>query len=415
MTEREIARKTQIAWAINTKKDFCKVGKNIIPFDIVCDLSKASSYCTNVTANGQPVLAFGHVIPGMVGNAGSGIESGVSGLAGTVVLTNGSPTVTVGDKATVRNGDDCKMNCDAAGKSNVPGKIYTSTIQAQAARIEQNMWFSAREGLDGEIDRRYGPNYDRFQHTADEWNSGRPLGEQIKRVAHAQWYTIPDEVIAARQAVVNEANAKWATIDAMRVSPMAALFYLGGTAAGAEPETLDKLAQTGLAVGGIVGAAAAARGGVNPIRPPMQGERPLTQQVVRLPEPTQRPGIRPPPPQVNGVVVRTYTALDWKAVVPKSGKYKGEAREDHVRRHNTDDTTKDLHGVFKGDGVATTNAAWNRAQDLGLRPNSAGELIVPMGETVGISGGRLGTGLPLTSVRIIVQPNTNNIITSMPY
>jgi Bacterial EndoU nuclease len=314
MTEREIARKTQIAWAINTKKDFCKVGKDIIPFDIVCDLSKASSYCTNVTANGQPVLAFGHVIPGMVGNAGSGIESGVSGLAGTVVLTNGSPTVTVGDKATVRNGDDCKMNCDAAGKSNVPGKIYTSTIQAQAARIEQNMWFSAREGLDGETDRRYGPNYDRGRHIADEWNSGKPLGEQIKRVAHAMNYTIPDEVIAARQAVVNEANAKWATIDAMRVSPMAALFYLGGTAAGAEPETLDKLAQTGLAVGGIVGAAAAARGGVNPIRPPMQGERPLIQQAVRLPEPTLRPGIRPPvpqpPPQVNGLVVKTAPPVD---------------------------------------------------------------------------------------------------------
>jgi Bacterial EndoU nuclease len=314
MGDREIARKTQIAWAINTKKDFCRVGKDIIPFDIVCDLSKASSYCTNVTANGKPVLAFGHVIPGMVGNAGSGIESDVSGLAGTVVLTNGSPTVTVGDKATVRDGDDCKMNCDAAGKSNVPGKIYTTTIQAQASRIEQNMWFSAREGLDGETDRRYGPNYDRGQHISDEWNSGKPLGEQIKRVAHAMNYTVPDEVIAARQAVVNEAEAKWATIDAMRVSPMAALFYLGGTAAGAEPETLDKLAQTGLAVGGIVGAAAAARGGVNPIRPPMQGERPLTQQVVRLPEPTQRPGIRPPVPQPssqkNGVVVKTTRPVD---------------------------------------------------------------------------------------------------------
>jgi transcription elongation factor Elf1 len=200
---------------------------------------------------------------------------------------------------------------------------------------------------------------------------------------------------------------------------MAALFYLGGTAAGAEPETLDKLAQTGLAVGGIVGAAAAARGGVNPIRPPMQGERPLIQQAVRLPEPIQRPGIRPPvpppPPQVNGLVVRTYTTLDWTVVVPIKGKYKGENRYDHVRRHNVDDTTKPNHGIFKEDGVATTNAAWNRAQDLGLKPNSAGELIVPMGETVGISGGALGTGLPLNSVRILVQPTTNNIITSMPY
>jgi Bacterial EndoU nuclease len=310
MADREIARKTEIAWAINTKKDFCRVGKDIIPFDIVCDLSKATSYSKNVTANGKPVLSIDHVIPGMVGNAGSGIESGVSQMAGTVVLTNGSPTVTANGKGSVRNGDECKMNCDAAGKSNVPGKIYTSTAQAQAARVEQNIWFSTREGLDGETDRRYGPNYDRFKHIADEWNSGKPLGEQIKRVAHAMNYTAPDEVVAARRAVQDEAAAKWATLDALASSPLAAAFYLGGVASGAEPETLDKLAQTGQVVGGIVGPLAAARGGVNPIRPPMQGERPLTQQAVRLPEPIQRPGIRPQPPQANGVIVKTTPPVD---------------------------------------------------------------------------------------------------------
>ena len=140
MAEREIARKINIAWAINTKKDFCKVGKHIIPFDIICDLSKATSYSKNTTANSKAVLAVDHVIPGMVGNAGSGIESGISGLAGTVVLTNGSPTVTVNDKPAVRHGDDCKMNCNAAGKSNVPGKIYTSAplarLSSQAHNIE---------------------------------------------------------------------------------------------------------------------------------------------------------------------------------------------------------------------------------------------------------------------------------------
>jgi enamine deaminase RidA (YjgF/YER057c/UK114 family) len=139
MTEREIARKTNIAWAINTKKDFCKVGRNVIPFDIVCDLSKATSYSKNVTANSKEALTVDHVIPGMVGNAGSGIESGVSGLAGTVVLTNGSPTVTVNDKSAVRHGDDCKMNCDAAKKSNVPGKIYTSAPLARLASQAYNI------------------------------------------------------------------------------------------------------------------------------------------------------------------------------------------------------------------------------------------------------------------------------------
>ncbi len=139
MAEREIARKTNIAWAINTKKDFCKVGKDIIPFDIVCDLSKATTYSKNVTANGKPVLSVDHVIPGMVGNAGSGIESGVSGIAGNVVLTNGSPSVTINGKAAVRHGDECKMNCDAAGKSNVPGKIYTSAPLARLASQAYNI------------------------------------------------------------------------------------------------------------------------------------------------------------------------------------------------------------------------------------------------------------------------------------
>lgn len=128
-----------------------------------------------------------------------------------------------------------------------------------------------------------------------------------------------------------------------------------------------------------------------------------------------RSGAKPASPGGGTYVVKQYSSLDWKAVVPKSGKYKGESREDHVRRHNVDDQSKDLHGVFKDDGVTTTNKAWNRAQDLGLSPNASGELVVPMGETVGTSGGRLGTGLPLSSVRILVQPGTSNIITSMPF
>ena len=75
----------------------------------------------------------------MVGNAGSGIESGVSGLAGTVVLTNGSPSVTINGKSAVRHGDDCKMNCDEAKLSNVPGKIYTSAPMARLSSQAHNI------------------------------------------------------------------------------------------------------------------------------------------------------------------------------------------------------------------------------------------------------------------------------------
>jgi hypothetical protein len=139
MAEREIARKINLAWAINTKKDYCQVGNKKVPFDIVCDLAKAISHSETVFANDKPVLNVTHRIPGMVGNAGRGLESGVSQLAGEIVLTNGSSTVIINDQASVRHGDDCKMNCSAAGKSNVPGKIYTSSYLAMLASEAHNI------------------------------------------------------------------------------------------------------------------------------------------------------------------------------------------------------------------------------------------------------------------------------------
>ena len=39
--EPELAHATPRAMAINTKPDFCKVGDNVVPYDIVCDLSRA--------------------------------------------------------------------------------------------------------------------------------------------------------------------------------------------------------------------------------------------------------------------------------------------------------------------------------------------------------------------------------------
>jgi hypothetical protein len=136
-----------------------------------------------------------------------------------------------------------------------------------------------------------------------------------------------------------------------------------------------------------------------------------------LPKTGAATGQKPLPAGGGGVAIASNKSkLDWNAVVPKKGKYKGEAREDHVRRHNSNDLSKENHGVFKGDGVDTTNKAWERAQDLGISPNANGELVVPMGgQVVGTSGGSLGTGAPLYNVKIIVQPGTSNVITSMPF
>ncbi|HXO42200.1 MAG TPA: RHS repeat-associated core domain-containing protein, partial [Thermoanaerobaculia bacterium] len=108
--------------------------------------------------------------------------------------------------------------------------------------------------------------------------------------------------------------------------------------------------------------------------------------------------------------------LDWDAVVPKKGKYKGEKRADHVRRHEVDNPNKPAHGVFLGDGVGLTNEAWARAQQLGLKPSAQGVLTVPMGRQVGWAGGQEGSeaAVPLSNVTIIVKPGTNQIITAYP-
>jgi len=86
---------------------------------------------------------------------------------------------------------------------------------------------------------------------------------------------------------------------------------------------------------------------------------------------------------------------------------------DHVRRHNVDDVTKDLHGVFNGDGVDITNKAWSEAQRLGLKPDETGTLVVPY-NNAGKQGGKAGNGQALNNVTIHVVAGTNQIITAYP-
>jgi len=114
-------------------------------------------------------------------------------------------------------------------------------------------------------------------------------------------------------------------------------------------------------------------------------------------------------------VVAAKTPLDWDAVVPTKGPYKGQVRTDHVRLHNVDNPAKPAHGVFYGDGVDLTNQAWLRAQQLGLKADAAGTLKVPMGRIVGRAGGQTAdTGELFYSVEIKLVPNSNKLITSYP-
>lgn len=137
------------------------------------------------------------------------------------------------------------------------GRVYTQAMPPPS-----------RPGLDGEVDARYGDKYDRWQHLSDEWNSNKSALEKAEGIGHALTYTVPDAE-AKREAMmsaIDAENAKWATVDAVRSSPLAALMVIGGEIAGANKETIDKLAQTGQVVGGIFGSAVATPGNILPTR-----------------------------------------------------------------------------------------------------------------------------------------------------
>ena len=167
-----------------------------------------------------------------------------------------------------------------------------------------------------------------------------------------------------------------------------------------------------------VGAAKGAQKGLGALK----GKLATTKGGGKTPQTSPKPEpAREPPPDPPTKPVAPKSRLDWDAVVPKKGKYKGQSRTEHVRLHNVDNLAKPQHGVWVGDGVDLTNEAWARAETLGLKPDTAGNLTVPMGKTVGHLGGQEGVaaraaGQPtqLTSITIIVRPGTAHLITAFP-
>lgn len=96
---------------INVAPDFCIVGDQVVPFDIVSILPpEKAAYSHTVFARDEKVLMVGSIVQGVRGNAGRGVRSGVSLGAGNVKVVAGSPTVFVESRAVARHGDLCEMN-----------------------------------------------------------------------------------------------------------------------------------------------------------------------------------------------------------------------------------------------------------------------------------------------------------------
>ena len=96
---------------VSVTPDFCRVGKKIVPFDIVALLPpEKSNYASTVSAHSEKVLMIDSIVAGVVGNAGAGVQSQVSLAGGNVKVTSGSSTVFVEGRKAARHGDTCEMN-----------------------------------------------------------------------------------------------------------------------------------------------------------------------------------------------------------------------------------------------------------------------------------------------------------------
>jgi hypothetical protein len=99
---------------VNVTPDFCIVGDQVIPFDIVSILPpEKAAYADSVFARGEKVLMIDSIVKGVAGNAGSGVRSGVSLGAGNVQVVSGAQTVFVESRAVARHDDLCEMNGSA--------------------------------------------------------------------------------------------------------------------------------------------------------------------------------------------------------------------------------------------------------------------------------------------------------------
>ena len=102
---------TRILGVLNVTPDFCKVGKRVVPFDIVAVLPpERAAYARSVFAHSEKVLMVDSIVKGVEGNAGCGVRSGVSQGAGNVRVIAGARSVFVESRAAARHGDLCEMN-----------------------------------------------------------------------------------------------------------------------------------------------------------------------------------------------------------------------------------------------------------------------------------------------------------------
>jgi hypothetical protein len=111
MSDLHIADAESAFKVVNISPDFCRVGGQVVPFEIYRELPpERSNYAKKVRARKQKVLHLNSIIAGVIGNMGSGVSSGVSQGSGDTVIIQGAQTVRVEGELTARHNDLCQMN-----------------------------------------------------------------------------------------------------------------------------------------------------------------------------------------------------------------------------------------------------------------------------------------------------------------
>jgi hypothetical protein len=111
MSEKHIADAESMFRVVNIAPDMCIVNGKVVPFEIYKQLPpEKSNYARKVRARGEKVLHVDSIVKGVIGNAGSGVSSGVSQGGGDTKILEGSPTVRVEGKLCTRHKDLCDMN-----------------------------------------------------------------------------------------------------------------------------------------------------------------------------------------------------------------------------------------------------------------------------------------------------------------
>lgn len=111
MATKHIADAEPTFKVLNIDPDMCFVNGAVVPFEIYRELPpELSDYSQNVHARGCKVLHVDSIVQGVIGNAGSGVISGVSQGAGNNIVLKGAQSVRVNGKLCARHNDLVGMN-----------------------------------------------------------------------------------------------------------------------------------------------------------------------------------------------------------------------------------------------------------------------------------------------------------------